>query len=72
MANNKNLNISLSCTATTVYPTRAGAFPAVTIFYLEDVFKHVREVQQTVNGDFGIATCPPSSFWKHQKDVLPL
>lgn len=71
MANNKNSQISFSRSATTVYPTRAGAFPAVTIFYLEDVFKHVREVQETVKGDFGIGTCPPSSFWKHQQDVLP-
>jgi hypothetical protein len=71
MANNKIMQVPFSLSATTVYPTRAGAFPAVTIFYLEDVYKHVREVQQTVKGDFGIGTCPPGSFWKHQQDVLP-
>jgi hypothetical protein len=56
--------------ATSVYPTRAGAFPPATFFSYEAEFAYIRAVQGEYHGTFGICTCPASSFEMHQVDVI--
>ncbi len=58
--------------ATTVYPSRSGAFPAATFFTREAEFDHIRAMQTTYHGTFGICVCPAESFWMHQVDVRPV
>lgn len=56
--------------ATSVYPTRAGAFPPATFFSYEAEFAYIRAVQSEYQGTFGICTCPASNFEMHQVDVI--
>ncbi len=58
--------------ATTVYPTRFGAFPAASFFTREAEFSYIRTVQTECHGTFGICVCPAESFWLHQVDVRPV
>ena len=58
--------------ATTVYPSREGAFPAATFLTSGAEFAYVRHVQSEYTGTFGICVCPAGSFWMHQVDVLPM
>ncbi len=58
-------------TASTVYPTRTGAFPAATFFTTEAELAYIRTVQADYHGTFGICVCTADSFWMHQADVRP-
>ncbi|EMM5100268.1 hypothetical protein ACK249_003612 [Pseudomonas aeruginosa] len=47
--------------ATSVYPSRPGAFPPATFFTYEAQAAYMREVQ-SYPGVFGICACPALSF----------
>jgi hypothetical protein len=57
-------------TASTVYPTRAGAFPPATFFDGADAAAYSSAMAgRKIEG--GICTCPAYGFDRHQRDVRP-
>lgn len=55
-------------TNTTVYPARAGAFPAASFRTVADALEYVRKLQPAPGW---ICTCPAKTFWVHYPDTLP-
>lgn len=53
--------------ATTVYPTRAGAFPPVTFFALRHAIDYGRDSSHHYHAGHG--TCPALSYAKHYPDT---
>jgi hypothetical protein len=54
--------------ATTVYPAKAGAFPAVSFRSVGEALEHISKIQLHVS--CGICTCPASSYARHFPDTL--
>lgn len=55
-------------TATTVYPTRAGAFPPATFFRLRHAIDYGRDSSRYYGT--GCGTCPALSYAKHYPDTV--
>lgn len=53
---------------TTVYPARAGAFPAVSFRTVGEALDHIH--LELLNSPCGICTCPACSFSRHYLDTL--
>lgn len=57
--------------AVTVYPSRAGGFPAASFWSIVDAIQYQRSVSST-DTPCGICECPASSYWRHYPDTLSL